>query len=149
VLAREAGAAGDVPVGALVVRDGTVLARARNRVEADRDPTAHAERLALSAAALAAGTVRLPGATLYSTIEPCFLCAGAMILARVDRLVFGARDAKFGACGSLADLGRDRRLNHRLEVVEGVLAEECAALLRDFFAARRRRAGGGRGGSLE
>jgi tRNA(adenine34) deaminase len=125
------------------VRDGVVLARARNRVEADRDPTAHAERLALAAAARATGYERLLGATVYATIEPCFMCAGAILLARPARLVYGARDRKFGACGSLADLPRDRRLNHRLEVVEGVRAEECRALLRAFFAGRRLRTRGG------
>ena len=121
------------------MREGVILARGRNRVEADRDPTAHAERLALAAAARASGYERLVGATVYSTVEPCFMCAGAILLARPARLVFGTRDPKFGACGSLADLPRDRRVNHRLEVVGGIRAEECRALLREFFARRRAR----------
>ncbi len=119
------------------MRGGFVLARAHNRVEAEKDPTAHAERLALSEAGRASGYERLVGATVYSTVEPCFMCAGAILLARPARLVFGARDPRFGACGSLADLPRDGRLNHRLEVVEGIRAAECAGLLREFFRARR------------
>jgi len=144
--ARAAFEEGEVPVGALVVRDGVVLSRAHNRVEGERDPTAHAERLALAEAARASGYERLVGATVYSTVEPCFMCAGAILLARPARLVFGTRDPKFGACGSLADLPRDRRLNHRLAVVEGIRAGECAALLREFFRARRVGRLGVRGG---
>jgi tRNA(adenine34) deaminase len=141
--ARAAEAAGDVPIGAVVVKDGRVLARARNRREADADPTAHAEVLALRAAARALGTWRLGGCTLYVTLEPCFMCAGAVVNARVARLVFGATDPKAGAVGSLADVPGDARLNHRPEVVRGVLAEDAAALLQSFFAARRRAPGAG------
>ncbi len=128
----------DVPVGAVVLDSaGTVIARGANRREADGDPTAHAELVALRAAAKAAGNWRLIGCTLVVTLEPCTMCAGAVTLARVDRLVFGAADPKAGAAGSLWDVVRDRRLNHRPEVVGGVLAAECGMLLRAFFAARR------------
>jgi len=129
---------GDVPVGALVVSpDGSVLASAANARERDGDPTAHAELLALRAAAAAWGTWRLDGCTLVVTLEPCTMCAGALVLARVARLVYGADDPKAGAVGSLWDVVRDRRLNSRPEVVGGVLAAESAALLRSFFAAHR------------
>ncbi len=125
---------GDVPVGAVVLGPkGTVLGRGRNAREATGDPTAHAEVLALRAAARAAGDRRLTGCTLVVTLEPCTMCAGAAVLARVDRVVFGAFDAKAGAAGSLWDVVRDRRLNHRPEVVHGVLAEECGGLLTAFF----------------
>ena len=128
----------DVPVGAVVLGpDGRVLARGGNEREATADPTAHAEVVALRAASSALGTWRLSGCTLVVTLEPCAMCAGALVLARVDRLVYGAADPKAGAVGSLWDLVRDRRLNHRPEVVAGVLADECGALLRDFFAAQR------------
>jgi tRNA(adenine34) deaminase len=131
---------GDVPVGALVVSpDGSVLASAANARERDGDPTAHAELLALRAAAAAWDTWRLDGCTLVVTLEPCTMCAGALVLARVSRLVYGADDPKAGAVGSLWDVVRDRRLNSRPEVVGGVLAAESAALLRSFFAARRGR----------
>jgi tRNA(adenine34) deaminase len=130
----------DVPVGAVVLdEDGTVVGRGRNRREADQDPTAHAEVVALRAAAAARGRWRLDGCTLLVTLEPCTMCAGAVGLARVDRLVFGAFDDNAGAVGSLWDVLRDRRLNHRPEVVAGVLADEAAALLVDFFAVRRGR----------
>jgi tRNA(adenine34) deaminase len=133
-----AGAAGDVPIGAVVVgAGGGVLGRGHNAREAVGDPTAHAEVLALRAAARALGQWRLTGATLVVTLEPCTMCAGAAVLARVDRLVFGAHDDKAGAVGSLWDVVRDRRLNHRPEVVSGVLAAECSAVLADFFQARR------------
>ena len=136
--AAEAAAAGDVPVGAVVVgRGGEVLGRGHNAREAMGDPTAHAEVLALRAAARALGQWRLTGATLVVTLEPCTMCAGAAVLARVDRLVFGAHDDKAGAVGSRWDVVRDRRLNHRPEVVTGVLAAECSAVLADFFQARR------------
>ncbi|WP_240477283.1 tRNA adenosine(34) deaminase TadA [Jiangella muralis] len=129
---------GDVPIGAVVVdAGGAVLGRGHNRREADADPTAHAEVLALRAAAAVAGAWRLEGCTLVVTMEPCSMCAGALVLARVDRLVYGAPDPKAGAVGSLWDLVRDRRLNHRPEVVSGVLADECGALVREFFAAQR------------
>ncbi len=128
----------DVPVGAVILDSaGTVIARAANRREADGDPTAHAELVAIRAAAKVAGNWRLIGCTLVVTLEPCTMCAGAVTLARVDRLVFGAADPKAGAVGSLWDVVRDRRLNHRPEVVGGVLADDCGALLRSFFAARR------------
>lgn len=136
--ARRAPQSGDVPVGAVVLGpDGTVLAAARNRCEADTDPTAHAEMLALRQAARARGDVRLEGCTLVVTLEPCTMCAGAIVLARVARVVLGAWDPKAGACGSVRDVVRDARLNHRAEVVGGVLEEHSAALLRGFFAARR------------
>jgi tRNA(adenine34) deaminase len=136
--ARAALATSDVPVGAVVVdSSGTVLARGRNRREVDADPTGHAEVVALRAAAAALGSWRLTGCTLVVTLEPCTMCAGAVVLSRVDRLVFGAFDDKAGAVGSLWDVVRDRRLNHRPEVVAGVCAEESAALLREFFARHR------------
>jgi len=128
----------DVPVGAVILDEaGTVLARARNRREADRDPTAHAEMVAIRLAAQALGSWRLTGLTLVVTLEPCTMCAGAVTLARLSRLVYGAEDPKAGAVGSLWDVVRDRRLNHRPEVIGGVLAEECGAVLREFFAVRR------------
>ncbi|MFI8888768.1 tRNA adenosine(34) deaminase TadA [Streptomyces paradoxus] len=129
---------GDVPVGAVVLApDGTtVLAAGHNEREAGGDPTAHAELLALRRAAAALGSWRLAGCTLVVTLEPCTMCAGAIQQSRVDRLVYGARDEKAGAAGSLWDLVRDRRLNHRPEVIEGVLAEECAGLLTAFFRGR-------------
>jgi len=137
--ARAALATDDVPVGALVLdRHGEVIGRGRNRREADHDPTAHAEVLAIREAAEARGNWRLAGCTLVVTLEPCTMCAGAVGLARLDRLVFGAFDAKAGAVGSLWDVLRDRRLNHRPEVVAGMLADECGRLLLDFFAVRRR-----------
>ena len=135
--ARRASSWGDVPIGAVVSRDGEVLARAGNAREHDSDPTAHAEILALRAAAARVSTWHLEGCTLYVTLEPCAMCAGALVLARVDRLVFGAKDDKAGFAGSLGDLVRDPRLNHTVEVESGVLAEECGALLRAFFRERR------------
>jgi tRNA(adenine34) deaminase len=128
----------DVPVGAVVLDEaGAELSRAANRREADQDPTAHAELLAIRAAARHRGEWRLAGCTLVVTLEPCPMCAGAVTQARLDRLVFGADDPKAGAVGSLWDVVRDRRLAHRPEVIRGVLAADCAALLRDFFAGRR------------
>jgi tRNA(adenine34) deaminase len=136
--ARAALATGDVPIGAVVVdREGTVVGRGRNVREADADPTGHAEVVALREAARARGGWRLDGCTLVVTLEPCTMCAGALVLARVDRLVFGAYDDKAGAVGSLWDVVRDRRLNHRPEVVAGVLAEESTALLDAFFRDHR------------
>lgn len=128
---------GDVPIGAVVARGEDLLARAGNQRERSGDPTAHAEILALREASRALGQWRLEGCTLYVTLEPCAMCAGALVLARVNRLVFGAPDPKAGFAGSLGDLVRDPRLNHRLAVVGGVLAEECGALLREFFRDRR------------
>ncbi|RWZ51226.1 nucleoside deaminase [Labedella phragmitis] len=126
--------AGDVPVGAVVLdRDGRVIGRGRNRKEGDHDPTAHAEVIAIRDAAAATGDWRLPGATLVVTLEPCVMCAGAIVAARLDRLAFGAWDDKAGAAGSVFDLVRDRRLNHRVEVVGGVDEERCSRLLTRFF----------------
>jgi tRNA(adenine34) deaminase len=136
----EAGAAaaqGDVPIGAVVVHDGAVVGRGHNRREVDQDPTAHAELLALREAAAALGTWRLDGCTLYVTLEPCTMCAGALVLARVDRLVYGADDPKAGAVGALYDIPRDPRLNHLVEVVRGVEVDACGELVRAFFRARR------------
>lgn len=138
VEAAKAVSTGDVPVGAVVIGpDGEVLGRGFNRREADADPTAHAEVLALRAAAAGRGRWRLDGCSLVVTLEPCTMCAGATVLARVDRLVFGAFDPKAGAVGSLWDVVRDPRLNHRPEVVAAVLADDCAALLRAYFAEQR------------
>lgn len=128
---------GDVPVGAVVIRGGEEIGAAGNERERQQDPTAHAEILALRQAAAAVGEWRLDGATIYVTLEPCAMCAGAMVLARVERLVFGASDPKAGFAGSLGDLVRDPRLNHRLEVEGGMLADESGELLREFFRARR------------
>ncbi|MGA5128275.1 tRNA adenosine(34) deaminase TadA [Streptomyces olivoreticuli] len=128
---------GDVPVGAVVLApDGSVIGRGRNEREATGDPTGHAEVLAIRDAARAVGEWRLTGCTLVVTLEPCTMCAGAIVLSRLDRVVYGAADEKAGAAGSLWDVVRDRRLNHRPEVVEGVLADDCAALLTDFFRTR-------------
>src|SRR5919202_6398966 len=138
--AREALVAGEVPVGAAIVRGGELLASAGNRTVRDQDPTAHAEMLAIRATAARLGTWRLAGCTLLVTLEPCAMCAGAIVLARLDRVVFGAWDDKAGMAGSVADLLRHPRLNHRPEVVGGVREEECAALLRESFRARRDRA---------
>lgn len=136
--ARSAPDTGDVPIGAVVVdADGTVIGRGRNEREADGDPTAHAEILALREAAAHRGEWRLDGCTLVVTLEPCTMCAGATVLSRVDRLVFGAYDDKAGAVGSLWDVVRDRRLNHRPEVIADVLADECTFLLQEFFASHR------------
>ncbi|MEV6190834.1 tRNA adenosine(34) deaminase TadA [Streptomyces sp. NPDC051920] len=136
--ARLAVGGGDVPVGAVVLSpDGTtVLAAGHNEREATGDPTAHAEILALRRAAARLGEWRLSGCTLVVTLEPCTMCAGALVQSRVERVVYGARDEKAGATGSVWDVVRDRRLNHRPEVIEGVLAEDCAALLTDFFRDR-------------
>lgn len=136
--AARAARAGDVPVGAVVLGpDGAVLAAAANEREARADPTAHAEILALRRAGAAIGSWRLAGCTLVVTLEPCTMCAGALVLARVDRLVIGAWDEKAGAAGSVRDVVRDARLNHRVEVVAGVRAQECARVLLDFFGTRR------------
>jgi tRNA(adenine34) deaminase len=128
----------DVPVGAVVVDgDDRVIAVGRNRREVDNDPSAHAEMLALREAARAKGSWRLDGCTLVVTLEPCTMCAGALVLARVDAVIYGAADPKAGAAGSLWDVVRDRRLNHRPEVVAGVLADECGKILREWFTAKR------------
>ena len=135
--ARLAAEAGEVPVGAVVVRDDGIIARAGNRTIRDGDATAHAETLAIRGASAAVGGWRLDGCTLYVTLEPCAMCAGAIVLARVDRVVFGAWDAKAGMAGSVGDVLRHPRLNHRPEVRGGVLETECGAVLSEFFAARR------------
>jgi tRNA(adenine34) deaminase len=135
--AADAAAAGEVPVGAVVVRDGVVIARAANRTIRDQDPTAHAESLAIRDAARALGQWRLDDCTLVVTLEPCAMCAGAIVLARVKRVVFGAWDEKAGMAGSVGDLLRHPRLNHRPEVSGGILADECGELLTDFFRMRR------------
>ena len=136
-LAQRAAARDEVPVGAVVVLDGTVVGSGSNRCEALGDPTAHAELVALRRAFARTGQARLPGATLYCTLEPCVQCAGAILHARIARVVFGARDPKFGGCCSLYQLLGDTRLNHRAALTEGVGAEASAALLRAFFRARR------------
>ncbi|MFA5844402.1 MAG: tRNA adenosine(34) deaminase TadA [Coriobacteriia bacterium] len=135
--ARLAAAEGEVPIGAVVVCEGAVVARARNRRETDADPTAHAELIAIREASRRLGRWRLSDCTVYATLEPCPMCAGAMHQARVERCVYGAADPKAGAVGTLYDLSSDERLNHRFAVTAGVLADECAALLRDFFAGLR------------
>ncbi len=137
--AREAGAAGEVPVGALVVLDGAVIGQGFNQPILRSDPTAHAEVVALRAAASALGNYRLPGSTLYVTLEPCAMCAGAIMHARVARVVFGARDPKTGVAGSVIDLFAETRLNHHAQVEGGVLGDACGSLLSSFFAARRGR----------
>jgi tRNA(adenine34) deaminase len=135
--AREAEGHGDVPIGAVVARDGEPLSAAGNERELRRDPTAHAEILAIRAAAEALGGWRLPGTTLYVTLEPCAMCAGAIVLARIPEVVYGAPDPKAGAAGSVLDVLGESALNHRPGVTRGVMEDECAALLRDFFASRR------------
>ncbi len=135
--ARIAGEADEVPVGAVLLLDGAIVARSGNRMRRDGDATAHSESLVLRAGAGEVGALALREATLVVTMEPCAMCAGAIVLSRIERLVFGAWDAKAGMCGSVGDLVRHPRLNHRPEVRGGVLAEDCGALLRGFFAARR------------
>ena len=137
-LAETAAAAGEVPVGALLVQQGRVLGEGWNRPISTHDPTGHAEVVALRAAAEAVGDYRLAGTTLYVTLEPCVMCAAALIHARVQRVVFGAWDPKAGGAGSVLDVFRTPQLNHRVDVFGGVLADECAALLQRFFAERRR-----------
>jgi tRNA(adenine34) deaminase len=137
-LAHRAADEGEVPVGAVVVREGRIIGEGHNRPIAGHDPTAHAEIAALRDAAARVGNYRLPGTTLYVTLEPCVMCAGAIVHARVARVIYGATDPKAGACGSVFHLlPSDARFNHRTDCTGGVLAEECSALLRDFFRARR------------
>ena len=136
--ARRAAADGEVPVGAVVVKEGRLLGRAHNQRERLKDPTAHAEMVAITQAAEAVGSWRLDGATIFVTLEPCPMCAGALVNARMGRLVYGADDPKAGACGTLMDLANDSRLNHRLPVTRGILAAECGEVLREFFRKRRR-----------
>jgi tRNA(adenine34) deaminase len=135
--ARLAGEAGEVPIGTVVVHDGKIIARGQNRVLRDVDPTAHAEIVALRAAAKALGNYRLAGCTLFVTLEPCAMCAGAMIHARIDRLVFAAADPKAGACGSVLEVVNHPQLNHKIQVEQGIAAEESSELLRNFFRERR------------
>jgi tRNA(adenine34) deaminase len=139
-IARDAGRRGEVPVGAVAIFEDRIVGRGANAREAAHDPTAHAELVAIQEAARTLGRWRLTGVTLVATLEPCAMCAGAMVLARIDRLVYGASDPKAGAVGSLMDLSGDARLNHRFPVERGVLADECGEILRAFFRARR---GGG------
>jgi tRNA(adenine34) deaminase len=136
-VAADAAAAGDVPIGAVIVRDGKLLTRAANRTERDQDPTAHAEVLAIREASRLLGRWRLDDCSLYVTLEPCAMCAGAIVLARLDRLAFGAWDEKAGMVGSVGDVVRHGKLNHRPEVMAGVLADDCGAMVSAFFQARR------------
>ena len=135
--AAKAAEAGEVPVGAVIVKDGQLIARAHNMVEGARRSQAHAEMLALAEAEDKLGSKWLSGATMYVTLEPCSMCAGAMVLARMDRLVIGADDPKTGACGSLLNVASNEKLNHRIEITHGVLESECSTILKDFFKARR------------
>jgi len=135
--AQLAALAGEVPVGAVLVRDGQVISRAFNKPISDHDPSAHAEMLALRQAAMADENYRLPGATLYVTLEPCTMCAGAILHARLDRIVYGASDPKTGAVGSVLDVFSLKQINHQTSVEGGVMGEECGQLLRDFFKERR------------
>lgn len=137
--ADSAAAEGEIPIGAVAVHAGTVIARAHNRRETERDPTAHAEIIAIRQAAHALGAWRLSGVTLYVTLEPCSMCAGALVLARVDRVVFGTRDPKAGAAGSLLNLLQDARLNHRAALTSGILADACREKIQNFFRALRRK----------
>jgi tRNA(adenine34) deaminase len=136
-LARVAGDRGEVPVGAVVIQDGEIVAEGHNLTVCDRDPTAHAEVVAIRAAAAALSSSRLLGCTLYVTLEPCAMCAGALVLSKIERLVFGALDPKSGMVASLGNLVQEPRLNHRLEVTGEILSEACGDLLRDFFRSRR------------
>jgi len=138
VEARQAASLGEVPVGAVVVRADEIVGRGHNRREIDGDPVAHAEIVAIRQAAEAVGNWRLTGCSLYVTLEPCAMCAGALVNSRVERLVFGTGDPKAGYCGSLGNLVEDPRLNHRLEVTEGVLSEECSEVIQRFFSKLRR-----------
>src|SRR5687768_17654841 len=138
ILAREGAAAGEVPVGAVVVREGEIIGRGRNGPVAAHDPTAHAEILALRDAAARLGNYRLVGCTLYVTLEPCIMCVGAIFHARIARLVYGAADPKTGACGSVIDLTAELRLNHHMQITRGILAEEGSGKLKQFFEKRRK-----------
>ena len=138
--ARASATSDEVPIGCVIVHDGMIVGRGHNQTEGLQDATAHAEIVAIGAASNALESWRLTDCTLYVTLEPCAMCAGAIVLARITRLVYGAADPKAGACGSVLDVIHEPRLNHRVEVVAGVRAEECGALLRDFFARKRREA---------
>jgi tRNA(adenine34) deaminase len=135
--AEEAYKKNEVPVGAVVVRNDAIIARAHNQVEMLQDPTAHAEIIAIGAAASYIGSWRLKGCTLYVTLEPCPMCAGAIVLSRLDRVVFGPFDSKMGACSTIYNIVRDERLNHRVEIISGILEEDSRILLREFFAKKR------------
>ena len=138
-LACEAAEAGEVPVGVVIVRDGEIIGRARNRTEELKDPTAHAEMLAIREALCAVGGWRLTGCDMYVTLEPCAMCAGAIVHARIRNLFIGTEDPKTGACGSVLDITADRRLNHQPHVESGILREECSAILKEFFRRLRRK----------
>ncbi len=133
----------EVPVGAVVVHNSRIIGKGYNQIETLQDPTAHAEMIAITAAAAGLGSRRFEGCTLYVTLEPCAMCAGAIVLARIPRLVFGAFDPKAGACGTLFNIVQDSRLNHRVELVGGISAEQCGGLLSEFFAAMREKGNGG------
>ncbi len=135
--AETAFARNEIPVGAVIVKDGSVIAKAHNEVEMLQDPTAHAEIIAIGAAANHLGSWRLTGCTLYVTLEPCPMCAGAIVLSRMDRVIFGSYDPKMGACSTLYNLVQDERLNHRVEVIAGIMDDESRSLLREFFAKKR------------
>ena len=135
--AQLAAQSGEVPVGAILVKDGQVISKAFNKPIANHDPSAHAEMLALREAALAEENYRIPGSTLYVTLEPCAMCSGAMLHARIDRVVYGAPDPKTGAAGSVLDIFASKRINHQTSVEGGIMSEECGKLLRDFFKGRR------------
>lgn len=141
--AEAAAAAGEVPVGAVIVRDGEIISRAHNLVETLKSSSAHAEMLALDAAEKALGAKWLSGCTVYVTLEPCSMCAGAMVLARIDRLVIGAMDPKAGACGSVSNIAASDSLNHRIDITSGILGEKCSNQLKSFFRARRKTSGSG------
>jgi tRNA(adenine34) deaminase len=136
----------EVPVGAVIVHNGKIIGRGFNQIETLQDPTAHAEMIAITAAAAGLGSRRFDGCTLYVTLEPCAMCAGAIVLARIPRVVFGANDSKAGACGTLFNIVQDARLNHRVELVRGVSTERCGSLLSEFFAAMREKGNGGTAG---
>ena len=137
--ARKAFEKDEVPVGAVVVHKGRIIGRAHNQIKMLKDPTAHAEMIAITQAASYLGNERLVGTTAYVTIEPCPMCAGALVLGRVKRLIYGGRDPKAGGCGSVLNVARNRKLNHRIDVTGGVLEKECAGLLREFFKGKRRK----------
>lgn len=135
--AAKAGEAGDVPIGCVIVKGDKIVGRGHNRVEADRDPCAHAEILAIREAARTTGRERLEGCRMYVTLEPCSMCAGAIVLARIEELIFGAKDPKTGACGSLYNIVEDERLNHRVAVRQGMMEQSCSQMIRGFFSALR------------
>jgi tRNA(adenine34) deaminase len=137
--ARKAQEENEVPVGAVIVHNKQIIARGRNQIERLKDPTAHAEMIAITSAANYLGTKWLNQASLYVTIEPCSMCAGGLVLARIDRIYFGAKDPKTGACGSVIDIVNHKKLNHRITVTGGLLQEECAGLLEDFFRKKRKK----------